>query len=46
MENAGSFIAEEMVACLHQLPMPPDYAITEYRSLLHLRFNNIDSQPY
>lgn len=37
----NKFILQEMVPCLRQLPMPPDYAITEYRSLLHLQITDL-----
>ncbi len=44
IEDHGGYISQAMVACLQQMPMPPDYAITEYRSLLTLNNNSVSQR--
>lgn len=40
VENRELYVSEEIMGCLRHLPIPPDYALTEYRALLHVHANN------
>lgn len=43
-DNPQQFVTQEIINSLRLLPIPPDYAITEYRALLHTHANNLTPQ--